>query len=108
MNGRKIGQALPAREARDPLIWRRFYLKRERLTLKSYSERPSGRENSEKGGKACAVCSSSASLRRPSRTGGSGTEASGKKESILADTQPEVAYFGSVDGNRGGYLVINM
>ena len=31
-----------------------------------------------------------------------------KMESILADTQPEVAYFGSVDGNRGGYLVINM
>jgi hypothetical protein len=29
-------------------------------------------------------------------------------ESILGETQPEAAYFGSVDGNRGGYLVINM
>ena len=31
-----------------------------------------------------------------------------KMESILGSTQPEAAYFGSVDGNRGGYLVINM
>jgi len=31
-----------------------------------------------------------------------------KMESILAATQPEAAYFGSVDGKRGGYLVINM
>jgi hypothetical protein len=31
-----------------------------------------------------------------------------KMESILGETQPEAAYFGSVDGNRGGYLVINM
>ena len=29
-------------------------------------------------------------------------------ESILKETQPEAAYFGSVDGNRGGYLVISM
>ena len=31
-----------------------------------------------------------------------------KMESILGETQPETAYFGSVDGHRGGYLVINM
>jgi hypothetical protein len=31
-----------------------------------------------------------------------------KMESILGATRPEAAYFGSVDGNRGGYLVINM
>jgi hypothetical protein len=31
-----------------------------------------------------------------------------KMESILGATQPEAAYFGSVDGKRGGYLVINM
>jgi hypothetical protein len=31
-----------------------------------------------------------------------------KMESILGETQPEAAYFGSVDGKRGGYLVINM
>jgi hypothetical protein len=29
-------------------------------------------------------------------------------ESILGGIQPEAAYFGSVDGNRGGYLVIDM
>lgn len=31
-----------------------------------------------------------------------------KMESILGEIQPEAAYFGSVDGNRGGYLVVNM
>jgi hypothetical protein len=31
-----------------------------------------------------------------------------KMESMLGEIQPEAAYFGSVDGNRGGYLVINM
>ncbi len=31
-----------------------------------------------------------------------------KMEAILGETQPEAAYFGSVDGKRGGYLVINM
>ena len=31
-----------------------------------------------------------------------------KMESMLGEVQPEAAYFGSVDGNRGGYLVINM
>jgi hypothetical protein len=31
-----------------------------------------------------------------------------KMESILGETQPEAAYFGSVDGNRGGYFVINI
>jgi hypothetical protein len=31
-----------------------------------------------------------------------------KMESMLGETQPEAAYFGSVDGKRGGYLVINM
>jgi Domain of unknown function (DUF3303) len=29
-------------------------------------------------------------------------------ESMLGEIQPEAAYFGSVDGNRGGYLVVNM
>ena len=31
-----------------------------------------------------------------------------KMESMLGEIQPEAAYFGSVDGNRGGYLVIHM
>lgn len=31
-----------------------------------------------------------------------------KMESMLGEIQPEAAYFGSVDGNRGGYLVVNM
>ncbi len=31
-----------------------------------------------------------------------------KMESILGEIQPEAAYFGSVDGSRGGYLVIGM
>ena len=31
-----------------------------------------------------------------------------KMESTLETLKPEAAYFGSVDGNRGGYLVINM
>jgi hypothetical protein len=31
-----------------------------------------------------------------------------KMESILAEMQPEAAYFGSVDGSRGGYLVVKM
>jgi len=31
-----------------------------------------------------------------------------KMESILGVTQPETTYFGSVDGNRSGYLVINI
>ena len=39
---------------------------------------------------------------------GQGRKHREKMESILADTQAEVAYFGSVDGNRGGYLVINI
>ena len=31
-----------------------------------------------------------------------------KMESIFGEIQPEAAYFRSVDGSRGGYLVINM
>jgi hypothetical protein len=31
-----------------------------------------------------------------------------KMESMLGEIEPEAAYFGSVDGNRGGYLVVNM
>jgi hypothetical protein len=31
-----------------------------------------------------------------------------KMESMLAETQPEAAYFGSVDCSRGGHLVIDM
>jgi hypothetical protein len=31
-----------------------------------------------------------------------------KMESMLGEIQPEAAYFGSVDGSRGGYLVVNM
>lgn len=31
-----------------------------------------------------------------------------KMEFVLGEIEPEAAYFGSVDGNRGGYLVINM
>ena len=31
-----------------------------------------------------------------------------KMESTLETLKPEAAYFGAVDGNRGGYLVINM
>jgi hypothetical protein len=29
-------------------------------------------------------------------------------QSILGDLKPEAAYFGKMDGARGGYLVINM
>ena len=29
-------------------------------------------------------------------------------QSILSDLKPEAAYFGTMDGARGGYLVINM
>ena len=29
-------------------------------------------------------------------------------QSILTDLKPEAAYFGDMDGARGGYLVINM
>jgi hypothetical protein len=29
-------------------------------------------------------------------------------QSILGDLKPEAAYFGDMDGARGGYLVINM
>ena len=29
-------------------------------------------------------------------------------ETILGDLQPEAAYFGPMDGKRGGYLVLNM
>jgi hypothetical protein len=31
-----------------------------------------------------------------------------KMESILGEIRPEAAYFGSVDGRRGGYLIINI
>jgi hypothetical protein len=31
-----------------------------------------------------------------------------KMESILGGIQPEAAYFGAVNGARGGYIVINM
>ena len=31
-----------------------------------------------------------------------------KMESILGELQPEAAYFSTIDGTRGGYLVINM
>lgn len=31
-----------------------------------------------------------------------------KMESILETIQPEAAYFGAVDGVRGGYIVLNM
>ena len=29
-------------------------------------------------------------------------------ETILGKLQPEAAYFGAIDGKRGGYLVVNM
>ncbi len=29
-------------------------------------------------------------------------------QSILEDLKPEAAYFGDIDGARGGYLVVNM
>jgi hypothetical protein len=29
-------------------------------------------------------------------------------QSIMADLKPEAAYFGDIEGARGGYLVINM
>ena len=29
-------------------------------------------------------------------------------ETILANLQPEAAYFGPLDGKRGGYIVVNM
>ena len=29
-------------------------------------------------------------------------------ETILANLQPEAAYFGPTDGKRGGYLILNM
>jgi hypothetical protein len=29
-------------------------------------------------------------------------------ESIMEELQPEAAYFGSIEGARGGYLVVNM
>ena len=31
-----------------------------------------------------------------------------KMESILGEIQPEAAYFGAVDGSRGGYIILNM
>ena len=31
-----------------------------------------------------------------------------KMESILGELQPEAAYFSTIDGTRGGYLVFNM
>jgi Domain of unknown function (DUF3303) len=31
-----------------------------------------------------------------------------KVESILEKLQPEAAYFGPTDGERGGYLIVNM
>ena len=31
-----------------------------------------------------------------------------KMESLLGKLQPEAAYFGPVDGKRGGFIVINM
>ena len=31
-----------------------------------------------------------------------------KMESILETLQPEAAYFAPTDGNRGGYLIVNM
>jgi hypothetical protein len=31
-----------------------------------------------------------------------------KMESLLSNLQPEAAYFGPVDGKRGGFIVMNM
>jgi len=31
-----------------------------------------------------------------------------KMESLLGKLQPEAAYFGPIDGKRGGFIVINM